>query len=107
MAQFTRRDLLEVFLFTIITFGLYSIYWAVMTKRELNRAGAIIPSAILIIIPFINLYFWYRYVQAYVKIVRKSYQEMDVLVYLLIMILPGIHLIGMAILQNGYNCYQD
>ena len=57
MNGITKRDPTLVIIFTIITFGIYSIYWAVKTKNEINSLGADIPTAWLLIIPFGNFYF--------------------------------------------------
>ena len=86
--NFVKRSMWEVGLLTIFTFGLYAIYWSVVTKRELNRAGATIPHAILMFVPFANYYFWYRYAQSYVTIVKKSDNNTDVIVYFLLAIFP-------------------
>lgn len=106
MINFTKRSIIEVILLSVVTFGIYGIYWAVVTKRELVLAGGNIPNAFLILIPFANFYFWYRYAQSYVGIVRKSQNETDVIVYFLIIAIPFLHLVGMAILQNGFNEYR-
>ncbi len=90
MASFTKRDLLQTILLTIVTFGFYSIYWSVVTKRELNRAGGNVPNAFLIVVPFVNLYFWYRYAQAYTKIVLRNNDSSEVNLSFLIAILPQI-----------------
>lgn len=46
-----NRNIFLVYLFSIITFGIYSIYWLVSTKNEMNSLGAKIPTALLLIIP--------------------------------------------------------
>ena len=85
MATFTKRpSLAKIILLTIFTLGLYSIYWAVVTKRELNRAGGNVPNAIFIFIPLINFYFWYRYAQSYTTIVKKTQDKMETIVYFLL-----------------------
>lgn len=90
MASFTKRDLLQTILLTIVTLGLYSIYWGVITKRELNRAGGNVPNAFLMVVPFVNLYFWYRYAQAYTKIVMHDNDSSEVNLNFLVAILPQI-----------------
>ena len=104
MATFEKRGLVEVVLLSLFTFGIYQIYWNVVTKRELNKAGGDIPNAFLMILPIINFYFWYMYACSYVKIVRKSTNETDILVYFLVACLP---LFRTIIFQKGFNEYQD
>ena len=50
----TGRSIVTVILFSALTFGLYSLYWMISTKDELNRHGAQIPTALLMFIPFVN-----------------------------------------------------
>ena len=45
-----------VYLFSIITFGIYAIYWIVSTKNEMNKLGAKIPTALLLFVPIVNIY---------------------------------------------------
>jgi hypothetical protein len=90
MANFQKRSLLQIILLTICTFGIYSIYWGVVTKRELNQAGAHVPNSFLMILPIINLYFWYRYAQAYASIVRRNQDRSETLIYLFIACIPTL-----------------
>lgn len=90
MANFVKRNLIQVIVLNICTIGIYSIYWSVVTKRELNQAGGKIPNAFLMIVPFFNLYFWYRYAQNYVRIAKKSNEDRELWVYFLVCYLPTI-----------------
>ncbi|MFC1860030.1 DUF4234 domain-containing protein [Chloroflexota bacterium] len=53
-----HREPVMVFLLSVITFGLYSLFWLVATKDQMNAKGAQIPTAWLIIIPLVNIW-WY------------------------------------------------
>ena len=90
MASFVKRSLTQVILLNICTIGIYSIYWAVITKRELNQAGGKVPNAFLVIIPLFNLYFWYRYAQGYVRLVKKNNEEREFWLYFLVCCLPTV-----------------
>lgn len=81
MSKFQELSFLRFFLRTVCTFGIYALIWALSTKRALNRAGAAIPSGFYMILPVVNIYFWYKYAQAYVAIVKKSTRDQDVLFY--------------------------
>ena len=56
-----HRNIFLVYLFSIITFGIYALYWMVSTKNEINSLGAKIPTAWLLIVPIANLYWIYKY----------------------------------------------
>lgn len=103
MVSFQKRGLVEVVLLCLFTFGIYQLYWNVVTKRELNKAGAQIPNAFLMIIPLVNFYFWYCYAKSYVELVRKSQNDTDVIVYFLVACMP---LFRTVLFQKGYNEYR-
>ncbi|MCR4323931.1 MAG: DUF4234 domain-containing protein [Nanoarchaeota archaeon] len=51
-----RRNIVLIYIFSIITFGIYGIYWIVSTKNDINSLGGEIPTGWLLIIPIANLY---------------------------------------------------
>jgi len=67
-----ERNIFLVYLFCIITFGIYGLYWAVKTKGEMNEQGANIPTAILIIIPIANIYWLYKYAEGFATQIKKD-----------------------------------
>lgn len=48
-------------LLSIITLGIYAIFWLARTRGELVARGAQIPTTWLIIIPIVNLYYYWKY----------------------------------------------
>lgn len=66
-----NRNPVVVLLLTLITCGLYYLYWLVATKQEMTRLGAAIPTAWLIIIPFVNLWWLWRWATG-VELVTKG-----------------------------------
>ncbi len=72
MANITRRDILVVYLLSIVTFGIYFIYWMVKTKTEMNSLGAQIPTAWLLIVPIANIYWLYKYAEAFSMNIKKD-----------------------------------
>jgi len=93
-----ERSLWGMFFLTLFTFGFYFIYWTVKVKGELNCRGASIPTAFLIIIPVANLYFWYKFAEAFQQqIARESNAIAE---FLLMVLLPAI---GMFIIQSRIN----
>ncbi|MBU0457684.1 MAG: DUF4234 domain-containing protein [Nanoarchaeota archaeon] len=67
-----KRNVILVYLFTLITFGIYLIYWLVKTKVEMNELGAKIPTAWLIIIPIANIYWLYKYAEGFSTKLKKD-----------------------------------
>ena len=55
--KITQRSPVAVVILSIVTFGIYALYWIVSTKRELNGLGASIPTSWLLIVPIANLCF--------------------------------------------------
>jgi len=62
----------KVLLLSIITIFIYLLYWAVTRKRFLNKKGADIPTAWLIIIPIVNWYFYYRLCRGWARVCRQD-----------------------------------
>ncbi len=92
------RSPITVILLSIITFGIYSIVWTVKTKNEINSLGGKIPTAWLIIIPFVNIYFLYRYSEDFSTYVKKDNQP--ILWFLLFMVIAPV---GMILAQIELN----
>lgn len=67
-----KRNIVMIYVFGFLTFGLYFLYWFVKTKDEMNPLGADIPTAWLIIIPIANVYWFYKYCEGFSKYVKKD-----------------------------------
>ncbi len=93
-----NRNPWAVFFLSIITFGIYGIVWFVKTKEEMKAQGADIPTAWLIIVPFVSIWWLWKYSKG-VDLVTKS--EYSAPVALLLLWFLGS--IGMAIIQVGFN----
>jgi len=93
-----RRDPIMVFLFSVITLGIYSIFWAVATKDQMNAKGAQIPTAWLIIVPIVNFFWWWKFCEGVEVVTNKGMGA--AVAFLLILFLGAI---GMAIIQNELN----
>lgn len=93
-----HRNPIVVLLLSFITFGLYAIYWFVVTARELRSKGADIPNAILIIIPIVNIYWQYKYSAGVEQVTNGRFSTL--LVFLLFL-LTGFG--GMLVAQIGIN----
>ena len=93
-----RRSPILVLVLSIITFGIYALVWYVITKGEMNRRGARIPTALLIIVPLVNIYWLWKFCEGvgHVTKERMSGPVAFILLFLL-------SVIGMAIIQNSLN----
>src|SRR5581483_10513180 len=86
-----HRSPVAVIIFSIITFGIYTIVWTVKTKNKIKSLGAQIPTAWLIIIPFANLYFWYKYSEGFSTFVKKD--NSPILWFLLLLVIAPVFMI--------------
>jgi hypothetical protein len=93
-----KRNPAAVFIFSFITFGIYSIVWSVKTKNEMNKLGSDIPTAWLIIIPFVNYYWYWKYSEGVEK--ATSGKISAIMAFVLLILLSFV---GMAIIQNEFN----
>lgn len=93
-----HRSPLAVAILSLVTLGIYSIVWQVKTKNEMKALGAEIPTAWLIIVPFVNYYWLWKYCQGVEKV--SGGQTSAVMAFVLLFLLS---IIGMAILQSEFN----
>lgn len=94
----TKRSPLMVVILSIITLGIYMLYWVVVTKREMNSQGAQIPTAWLILIPFVNIYWQWKFSEGVETVTRK---EMSAPIAFILSYL--LSYIGFAITQSTLN----
>src|SRR5271155_6209164 len=94
-----KRNPIAVLLLPFITCGIYSWYWIVSTKNEMNKLGAHIPTAWIWLIPFVGSIWWLWKYSEGVEHVTKG-KLGGVLAFLLFFFL-GV--IGHAIVQDLFN----
>lgn len=93
-----KRSPLGVFFLSLITIGIYSWYWLVKTKGELNSRGASIPTAWIWLIPFVGTIYWeLKYTRGAHVVTGKG----STVGSFFMMVLLGP--IGQAIMQGRYN----
>ncbi|MBQ2623458.1 DUF4234 domain-containing protein [Candidatus Saccharibacteria bacterium] len=93
-----NRNIVAVYLLTIFTLGIYSIYWQVKTKEEIKSLGADIPTAWLLIVPIANIYWLYKYAEGYSSYVKKD--NNGILWFIVFWLIP---IIMPAIVQSDLN----
>ena len=94
-----NRSIWAVLLLPFVTFGIYIIYWFVSTKGELNRKGAEIPTAWLLIVPLVNIWWLWKYYEGAEKVTDSKVS--GVLMFVLDLFVTT--LVPMAICQDAYN----
>lgn len=98
-----QRSLLALFFLTIITLGIYYLYWTYKTKEEINALGGKIPTFLFAILPFFNIYFHYCYAREFVKYILHSEDTGLVIAYwLLLLLLPVISMFAVQYSLNNY-----
>jgi len=72
MTNIKKRNPALVIIYSIITLGIYLIYWIVTTKEEIKSMGAIIPTAWFLIVPIGNIFLLYKYCEGFSNYVKKD-----------------------------------
>ncbi len=98
-----NRSVVAVIILSLVTLGIYTLYWLVVTKRELNAKGANIPTSWLIIIPLVNIFWLYKYYEGAEQVTDKKVNS--ILMFVLHILVTS--LISVAICQNEYNNLSD
>ena len=94
----TKRSPIAVFFLSLFTFGIYIIVWRVKTKGEMNRLGSNIPTAWLLIIPFVNIWWLWEYAGGVERTTNKAITQ--VVAFILLLLLSAI---GDAVIQDSFN----
>ena len=93
-----NRNPFAVALLPLVTFGIYFIYWQVKTKGAMKALGADIPTAWLIIVPFVNIWWMWKYSQGVEHVTGGKLS--GILTFILLWLLGSI---GGAIVQDSFN----
>lgn len=93
-----HRSPIAVLLLPFVTFGIYAIYWEVVTKIEMNKRGANIPTAWLIIVPIVNIWWLWKYSEGVEQVTGN---KMSGVMSFILLFLLGF--IGAAIVQDSFN----
>ena len=114
--QIKKRNIAACILLSVITFGIYSIYWMytlVKTTCMLqNKSDKIIKEFLLInLVPFYGWYWWYTNGEKIKRELAKFGCNAvgNGIAYLLLGVLGifGTNAVSMAILQHDYNSFSD
>lgn len=94
----TARSPVAVLLLPLVTLGIYGLIWLVKTKDEMNAQGAEIPTAWLLVLPVIQLYWMWRFAEGVGKTTRDDMS--GGLTFILLLFTGSI---GMAVIQSSLN----
>jgi hypothetical protein len=95
-----NRNPIGILILSFITFGIYALYWIVKTKGEINSLGGQIPTALLAIIPIANIYFFYKYSEAFSTYAKKD--NSTIMWFLLFLVIAPVAMILVQITLNEY-----
>jgi hypothetical protein len=93
-----NRNPILVLILIFVTCGFYGIYWYVSTKEEMKKLGADIPTAWLLIIPLVNLWWLWRWARGVEQATRGDWKAMPAF---LLCWLVGF--VGIPLTQSHFN----
>lgn len=93
-----HRNIVVVIALSVLTLGVYFLVWTVKTKNEMNERGAALPTAWLLLVPFVNIWWSWRYCRG-VEFVTNGHQS--AIVALLLMV--ALPVVGQAVVQDAFN----
>jgi hypothetical protein len=94
-----HRSPIAVFFLGLFTLGLYSWYWSVKTKGEMNKLGEHIPTAWIWLIPIVGSIWWlWKYAEGVEHVTNTGLNK--VLAFVVLFVLGSI---GQAIVQDSFN----
>ncbi len=68
-----NRQPILVLILIFVTCGFYAIYWYVNTKIEMKKLGADIPTAWLLLIPLVNLWWLWRWAKGVEQVTKGAW----------------------------------
>ena len=106
-----QRSIIAVILLTLITCGLYNLYWIVVTQDELNtytrenETSGILVLLFSIITCGIYLFFWYYKIskRIYAIQIEKGFMGGDNSILNVLLAIFGLPIVGNCIIQNDLN----
>jgi hypothetical protein len=82
--------------------GIYALVWSVKTKGEMNKRGTNIPTAWLLIVPIVQIWWYWKYSEGVEMVTKGKMQQ--IIAFILLLVLGTI---GMAVIQDSFNNSAD
>ena len=109
MIQINKRNTAKCILLSIITLGIYGIYWLYLLVKNIrsiqkNTASCTGEMLCLIFVPFYSLYWWYtRGEKVKQEFSQHNYSSTGNGIVYLILAIFGLSIVSMAIMQSDFN----
>ena len=109
MIQVNKRSIGVCILLSIITFGIYGIYWLYLLVKntysiQKNTTSCTGEMLCLIFLPFYSLYWWYtRGEKVKQEFSQHNYASTGNGIVYLILAIFGLSIVSMAIMQSDFN----
>ena len=109
MIQINKRSIGVCILLSIITFGIYGIYWLYLLVKntrsiQKNTTSCTGEMLCLIFVPFYSLYWWYtRGEKVKQEFSQHNYVSTGNGIVYLILAIFGLSIVSMAIMQSDFN----
>ncbi|MBQ6946936.1 MAG: DUF4234 domain-containing protein [Clostridia bacterium] len=102
----TNRNIVLAIVLTIVTCGIYGIYWAFMMAREAvsvkdENDGAILEIVLMIFLPFVGFYLAEKKFAE--GCAAKGIEHKDNSILYLVLGLVGLGIVNYCMLQNDLN----
>lgn len=109
MIQINKRIIVVCILLSIITFGIYGIYWLYLLVKntrsiQKNTTSCTGEMLCLMFVPFYSLYWWYtRGEKVKQEFSQHNYASTGNGIVYLILAIFGLSIVSMAIMQSDFN----
>ena len=100
-----KQSALGVFVWSVVTFGIYVLIWLHRTKQAMNERGEQIPTMWWIIIPFANIWWQWKYSEAFARATARAHNKMSPLFATLLALF--VPLLAAPIFQDIINSAAD
>lgn len=109
MIQINKRNIASCIILSLITFGIYSIFWEYLLVKNTraikkNTSSCTGEMLCLIFVPFYSLYWWFtRGKSVRDEFSNHGYSASSNETAFLLLVLFGLGIVAMAIMQNDFN----
>ncbi len=107
--QINKRNIISGVILSIITFGIYSIYWRYILVKNIraikqNESGCLGEMLLIVFVPFYSIYWWYsRGRDVSIEFSNNGYSSYGNKIAYLILAILGLDIISLSIMQNDFN----
>lgn len=109
MSEINKRQIVVCIILSVITVGIYEIYWMYLLVKNTrtiknDQSSTVGEMLCLIFIPFYSLFWWYTRGQLVKDIFAEhGYSATGNEIVYLILGICGLGIVSMAIMQNDFN----